>query len=96
MADQRIEPILAESARPTAVAIPAPVGVSVPGFRRRTIITGVCPTNFAIAYNDGACPTSPNVEAKLVTVMVRMKDPGSSNTDVQTLPVVLSTILVKK
>ena len=69
---------------------------AVPGFRRRTIITGVCPTNFAIAYNDGACPTSPNVEAKLVTVMVRMKDPGSSNTDVQTLPVVLSTVLVKK
>jgi ABC-type glycerol-3-phosphate transport system permease component len=34
MADQRIEPILAESARPTAVAIPTPVAVSVPGFRR--------------------------------------------------------------
>src|SRR6266851_4014457 len=35
MADQRIEPILAESARPTAVAVPAPVAVSVPGFRRQ-------------------------------------------------------------
>src|SRR5687767_8871803 len=34
MADQRIEPILAEAARPTASAIPAPVVVSVPGFRR--------------------------------------------------------------
>ena len=34
MADQRIEPILAESARPTAVAIPAPVAVSVPEARR--------------------------------------------------------------
>src|SRR6266852_6266251 len=34
MADQRIEPILAESARPTAVAVPAPVAVSVPRFRR--------------------------------------------------------------
>src|SRR6266481_2077409 len=34
MADQRSEPILAESVRPTAVAIPAPVAVSVPGFRR--------------------------------------------------------------
>lgn len=69
---------------------------AVPGFRRRTVITGVCPTNFAIAYNDGACPSSPNVEAKLVRVMVRMKDPGSNNTDVQTLPVILSTVLVKK
>jgi prepilin-type N-terminal cleavage/methylation domain-containing protein len=69
---------------------------AVPGFRRRTIITGVCATNFAIAYNDGDCPTGPNVEAKLVTVMVRMMDPGGTNTDVQTLPVVLSTVLVKK
>jgi multiple sugar transport system permease protein len=34
MADQRIGPILSESARPTAVAIPAPAVVSVPGFRR--------------------------------------------------------------
>lgn len=69
---------------------------AVPGFRRRTIITGVCPTNFAIAHNDGACPTSPSLEAKLVRVMVRMKDPGSDNTDVRTLPVILSTVLVKK
>ena len=72
---------------------------AVPGFRRRTIITGVCPTNFAIAWNDGACPPPLNpgiVEAKLVTVMVRMKEPGSNNTDVQTRPVILSTILVRK
>ena len=72
---------------------------AVPGFRRRTIITGVCPTNFAIAWNDGACPPPLNpgtVEAKLVTVMVRMKEPGSNNTDVQTRPVILSTVLVRK
>ena len=72
---------------------------AVPGFRRRTIITGVCPTNFAIAWNDGACPPPLNpgaVEAKLVTVMVRMKEPGSNNTDVQTRPVILSTVLVRR
>ena len=72
---------------------------AVPGFRRRTIITGVCPTNFTIAWNDGACPQPLNpgtVEAKLVTVMVRMQEPGSTNTDVQTRPVVLSTILVRR
>jgi type II secretory pathway pseudopilin PulG len=69
---------------------------AVPGFRRRTIITGVCPTDFAIAYNAAGCPSRPSIEAKLVTVMVRMKDPGSNNTDVQTRPVILSTVLVKK
>ena len=34
MADQRVEPILAESGSPAASAIPAPVAVPVPGVRR--------------------------------------------------------------
>lgn len=68
---------------------------AVPGFLRRTIIKAVCPSNFALDWPAG-CPSIANVEAKLVTVMVRMKEPGSNNTDVQTLPVVLSTVLVKK
>ena len=72
---------------------------AVPGFRRRTIITGICPTNFAIAWNDGACPlplTPGLVEAKLVTVMVRMNEPDSTNTDRDTRPIVLSTVLVRR
>ena len=69
---------------------------AIPGFRRQTIITGVCPTNFAIAWNNGACPTNTSLEAKLVTVIVRLKEPSSNNTDVQTLPVILSTVLVRK
>jgi len=72
---------------------------AVPGFLRRTIITGVCPTNFAIAWNDGGCPQPLNpgmVEAKLVTVMVRLQNPSDTNTNVQTRPVVLSTILVRR
>jgi type II secretory pathway pseudopilin PulG len=109
IAQQRLEQVRAAGFGPSALPDPreelAAQGVqinnfgdsdAVPGFRRRTVITGVCPTNFAIAHNAGGCPSSPNLEAKLVTVTVRMMNPATSNTDVQTLPVVLSTILVKK
>jgi len=109
IAQQRLEQVRAAGFGPSALPDPreetSPNGAqinnfgdsnAVPGFRRRTIITGVCPTNFAIGYNDGGCPSSPNVEAKLVTVMVRMMNPATNTTDVQTLPVILSTILVKK
>jgi len=109
IAQQRLEQVRAAGFGPSTLPDPreeaSPDGVpinnfgdsdAVPGFRRRTIITGVCPTNFAIAYNAGGCPSSPNVEAKLVTVMVRMMNPATNATDVQTLPVVLSTVLVKK
>jgi type II secretory pathway pseudopilin PulG len=109
IAQQRLEQVRAAGFGPSTLPDPreelAAQGVqidnfgdsdAVPGFRRRTVITGVCPTNFAIAHNDGGCPSSPNLEAKLVTVTVRMMNPATSNTDVQTLPVVLSTILVKK
>lgn len=112
LAIQRLEQVRAAGFGPPTLPDPreetAPDGVqidnvgntdAVPGFRRRTIITGVCPTNFAIAWNAGGCPQPLNpgmVEAKLVTVMVRMQEPGSGNTDAQTRPVVLSTILVRR
>jgi type II secretory pathway pseudopilin PulG len=109
IAEQRLEQVRAAGFGPSALPDPReeldPLGVqinnfgdsdAVPGFRRRTVITGVCPTNFAIAHNDGGCASSPNLEAKLVTVMVRMTNVATNTTDVQTLPVVLSTILVKK
>jgi hypothetical protein len=110
IAQQRLEQVRAAGFGPQSLPDPreetTPNGVkidnlndddAIPGFRRRTIIKGVCPTNFAIDYNDSGCPSSPNIEAKLVTVMVRMTDPGTENiTDIRTLPVVLTTVLVRK
>src|ERR1700682_6212140 len=49
---------------------------AVPGFRRQTLIIGVCPTDYSRAWNN--CPTSNVLLAKLVTVSVRVLDGGSS------------------
>lgn len=69
---------------------------ATPDFKRETLITGVCPTNFTIPYNDGGCPSSPNIEAKLVTVVVRKVEIISPlNSDPQSQPVILQTILVR-
>ena len=109
IAQQRLEQVRAAGFGPSTLPDPreetADDGVpidnlqaqdDVPGFRRRTIITGVCPTNFAIPYNAGGCPSSPNLEAKLVTVMVRFKGMSSNDTNPKTTPVILTTVLVKK
>ena len=109
IAQQRLEQVRAAGFGPSTLPDPreetADDGVpidnlqaqdDVPGFRRRTIITGVCPTNFAIPYNGGGCPSSPNLEAKLVTVMVRFKGLSGNDTNPRTTPVILTTVLVKK
>jgi hypothetical protein len=63
---------------------------AVADFKRRTVITAVCPTNFT-----ASCP-GPPVEAKLVTVMVRKVEILSpNNTDPQTQPVILQTVIVR-
>jgi len=67
---------------------------AVPGFRRQTLITGVCPTDYSLAWNN--CPTSSVLLAKLVTVSVRVLDGGTTFTDPQTQPVVIQSVLVKR
>jgi len=67
---------------------------AVPGFLRQTLITGVCPTNYALAWNDGTCPTNTVLLAKLVTVSVRSLDGPSTQTDPQTQPVVIQSVIL--
>jgi prepilin-type N-terminal cleavage/methylation domain-containing protein len=69
---------------------------AVPGFRRQTLITGVCPTDYSVAWNSGGCPTSGVLLAKLVTVSVRVLDGPTSFTDPVTQPVVIQAVLVKR
>lgn len=63
------------------------------GFERTTIITGVCPTNYTLAWNDASCATS-TVEAKRVVVTVRAVMTGVQ--DPQTEPAIVQTILVAR
>ncbi len=70
---------------------------AVPGLRRQTIITGVCATDYSLAWNSGSCsPANPQVLAKLVTVSVRVLDGPTSFTDPQTQPAVIQAVLVKR
>jgi hypothetical protein len=69
---------------------------AVPGFRRQTIITGVCPTDYSVAWNSGGCPTNTQLLAKLVTVSVRVLDGPTNVTDPVTQPVVIQAVLVKR
>jgi prepilin-type N-terminal cleavage/methylation domain-containing protein len=69
---------------------------AVPGFRRQTVITGVCPTDYSVAWNSGGCPTSGQLLAKLVMVSVRVLDGPTAFTDPVTQPVVIQAVLVKR
>lgn len=68
---------------------------SYPGYQRTTTFAGVCPTNFTLAWNDGGCsPATTVVEAKLITVTVRV---GSMPTgDPQAPDVVLQTVIIRR
>lgn len=104
LAQQRIEQIraggfgvqaLADNREETAFAAIA----NNPGYERTTIITGVCPNNFATAWvSAGDCtPAQAAVEAKRVVVTVRANNGGApGTTDPQTQPVVMQIILVRR
>ncbi|HLF50462.1 MAG TPA: prepilin-type N-terminal cleavage/methylation domain-containing protein [Methylomirabilota bacterium] len=104
LAQQRIEQIraggfgvqvLADNREETAFAAIA----NNPGYERTTIITGVCPNDFATPWvNPGDCaPVQAAVEAKRVVVTVRANDGGGvGTTDPQTQPAVMQIILVRR
>jgi type II secretory pathway pseudopilin PulG len=68
-----------------------------PGFERTTVFTNVCPTNFAIAWNNGGCvPATTYAEAAVVVVTVRALNNNTEAVDPQTTPAVLQAVLVKR
>lgn len=68
-----------------------------PGFERTTVVTEVCSTNFAIAWNNGGCaPATTEAQTKLVIVTVRALNGGGTGTDPQTTPAVMQTVLVRR
>jgi Tfp pilus assembly protein PilV len=68
-----------------------------PGYERMTIITDVCSTNFAIAWNAGGCvPATLEAQTRIVTVTVRALNNNASVTDPQTTPAVMQTVLVRR
>lgn len=68
-----------------------------PGFERTTVITDVCSTNFAIAWDNGLClPTTPEAQARRVVVTVRALNGAGIGTDPQTTPAVMQTVLVRR
>jgi type II secretory pathway pseudopilin PulG len=68
-----------------------------PGFERTTVFTDVCSTNFAIAWNNGACvPATTESQTRLVTVTVRALNGSGAGTDPQTTPAVMQTVLVRR
>lgn len=69
-----------------------------PGYERTTIITDVCSTNFAIAWNAGDCPDATGLEpqARLVVVTVRALNNNQPLVDPQTTPAVMQTVLVRR
>lgn len=68
-----------------------------PGYERMTIITEVCSTNFAIAWNDGAClPATTEAQTRIVVVTVRALNNDRPETDPQTTPAVMQTVLVRR
>ena len=70
-----------------------------PGYERKTIITDVCSTNFAIAWTPG-CPDATPLEppARIVVVIVRALNNNQPllGTDPQTTPAVMQTVLVRR
>jgi type II secretory pathway pseudopilin PulG len=61
-----------------------------PGYERRTAITDVCSTDFTIAWNGACWP------ARIVVVTVRALNGNQSETDPQTTPAVMQTVLVRR
>ena len=68
-----------------------------PGYQRTTVITEVCSTNFAIAWNNGAClPATTEPQARLVVVTVLALNNNQPLVDPQTTPAVMQTVLVRR
>jgi len=68
-----------------------------PGYERMTIITDVCSTNFAIAWDNGGClPATLEAQTRIVVVTVRALNNNAALTDPQTTPAVLQTVLVRR
>lgn len=68
-----------------------------PGYERTTIITDVCSTNFAIAWNNGAClPATTEAQTRIVVVTVRALNNNQPLVDPQTTPAVMQTVLVRR
>jgi type II secretory pathway pseudopilin PulG len=103
LAQQRIEQVRAGGfgpkfpLDPRAETIWTPVPDN-PGYERLTIITEVCSTNFAIAWDDGAClPATPEAQSRLVVVTVRALDNNQAGVvDPQTTPAVMQIVLVRR
>jgi hypothetical protein len=102
LAQQRIEQVRAAGygkkfpldprQEPTMTAVPGN-----PGFERTTVVTEVCSTNFAIAWNNGLClPATTEAQTKLVIVTVRALNGSGTGTDPQTTPAVMQTVLVRR
>jgi len=67
-----------------------------PGYERTTIITDVCSTNFAIAWNNCSPPEAERV-ARIVVVIVRaLNNNQPLSVDPQTTPAVMQTVLVRR
>ena len=67
-----------------------------PGYERTTIITDVCSTNFAIAWNVGCVPATTEAQARIVVVTVRALNNARVEIDPQTTPAVMQTVLVRR
>lgn len=68
-----------------------------PGYERTTVITDVCSTNFAIAWNSGACvPATTEAQTRIVIVTVRALDNNQPQVDPKTTPAVMQTVLVRR
>ena len=68
-----------------------------PGYERTTIVTDVCSTNYAIAWNNGGCvPATTEAQARIVVVTVRALNANQPVTDPQTTPAVIQTVLVRR
>ena len=68
-----------------------------PGYERTTVITDVCSTNFAIAWNDGGCvPATTEAQTRIVVVTVRALNNNQALVDPQTTPAVMQTVLVRR
>ena len=67
-----------------------------PGYERTTIITDVCSTNFAIAWNVGCVPATTEAQTRIVVVTVRALNNNQPLVDPQTTPAVMQTVLVRR
>jgi hypothetical protein len=69
-----------------------------PGYERKTVITEVCSTNFAIVWSVGVCAQENPVEpqTRIVVVTVRALNNNQPLVDPQTTPAVMQTVLVRR